>query len=75
MEIILMMLSWFFIGYVSILIVFKITKTDISDIDNDNLFILGVSLGLITPILAIIFGILYLAIVIPYKLLFPEDKQ
>ena len=66
------LIIWAFIGYVSILVAFKIAKWNIDDIFEHDL-ILWVSLGgLITALMFILIGIIYLLVIIPYRILFPD---
>lgn len=66
------LIIWAFIGYVSILVAFKIAKWNIDDIFEHDL-ILGASLGgLITTLVFILIGIIYLLAIIPYRILFPD---
>lgn len=66
-------LIWLYIGYISALIIFKIIKEDIFELY--NLFWIFIAGGPITFILGILFGIEYLAIIIPYKLLHYNEKE
>lgn len=64
--------SWLFIGYITTLISFKIAKWDIDDIMQSGVifyFSLG---GLFTTFLFLLIGIMYILMVIPYKIIFPD---
>lgn len=66
-------LIWLYIGYISALIIFKMLKEDI--FESYNFFWICIAGGPITIILGILFGIGYLAIIIPYKLLHSNEKE
>lgn len=64
--------AWFYIGYISTLIIYKITKWDF---DTEGFGMWGIIMGFATPIIGIIVGILILLTVVPYRILFPKDWE
>lgn len=63
---------WLFIGYISILVSFKIAKWDIDEAFSNDLVLWASAGGLITTIIFLLIGIIYLLMVVPYKIIFPD---
>lgn len=70
--ILLGLMIWVFIGYVSTLVAFKIAKWNIDDIFEHDLIMYSSLGGLFTTLVFILMGIIHLLVIIPYRILFPD---